>query len=131
MPPVLVPRHSEFAPGHSLLPYQQIPEPNMPHNVSFNQAGYPGPHSPYQGGQQGPHSPPLPSPPPPLHMRHDLPPGSPHYSLGGLASSPQGPHSPHSLGPGTPPPAYTPRSLQLLKTMGVNDVLELLVTSSG
>ena len=37
MPPVLVPRHSEFAPGHSLLPYQQIPEPNMPHNVSFNQ----------------------------------------------------------------------------------------------
>ena len=48
MPPVLVPRRSEFAPGHSLLPYQQIPEPNMPHNVSFNQQGYPGPHSPYQ-----------------------------------------------------------------------------------
>ena len=24
LPPVLVPRHSEFAPGHSLLPYQQV-----------------------------------------------------------------------------------------------------------
>ena len=63
MPPVLVPRHSEFAPGHSLLPYQQIPEPNMPHNVSFNQNGYPGPHSPYSSGSSGlppggpPHSP--------------------------------------------------------------------------
>ena len=63
LPPVLVPRHSEFAPGHSLLPYQQIPEPNMPHNVSFNQNGYPGPHSPYSSGSSGlppggpPHSP--------------------------------------------------------------------------
>lgn len=37
LPPVLVPRHSEFAPGHSLLPFQQMPvsEPNMPHNVSY------------------------------------------------------------------------------------------------
>lgn len=26
LPPVLVPRHSEFAPGHSLLPFQQLPE---------------------------------------------------------------------------------------------------------
>ena len=39
LPPVLVPRHSEFAPGHSLLPYQQVPEPSMPHNVSFGQNG--------------------------------------------------------------------------------------------
>jgi len=122
MPPVLVPRHSEFAPGHSLLPYQQIPEPNMPHNVSFNQQGYPGPHSPYQ--HQGPtspysqaptspHSPSLPSPPPAMHLRHDLPPGSPHYSIGsnGLSSSPPGPHSPHSLSPDTPPPAYSPRDI--------------------
>ena len=99
--------------GHSLLPYQQIPEPNMPHNVSFNQQGYPGPHSPYQQqAPTSPHSPSLPSPPPPMHLRHDLPPGSPHYSIGsnGLSSSPpQGPHSPHSLSPDTPPPAYSPR----------------------
>jgi len=90
MPPVLVPRHSEFAPGHSLLPYQQIPEPNMPHNVSFNQNGYPGPHSPYQ--QPPPHSPiSVPSP-------------------GGstVSSHPGNPHSPFSLGPETPPPAYSP-----------------------
>ena len=43
LPPVLVPRHSEFAPGHSLLPYQQVPEPSMPHNVSFGQNGMPPP----------------------------------------------------------------------------------------
>jgi len=70
MPPVLVPRHSEFAPGHSLLPFQQIPEPNMPHNVSFNQAGYPGPHSPYQHGDPRPtprHSPLGPDTPPPAY----------------------------------------------------------------
>ena len=35
----MVPRHSEFAPGHSLLSYNnQIPEP-MPNNVSFTQNG--------------------------------------------------------------------------------------------
>jgi MAD (mothers against decapentaplegic) family protein 1 len=113
MPPVLVPRHSEFAPGHSLLPYQQIPEPNMPHNVSFNQNGYPGPHSPYQQQAHSPHSPLSPSsmtsPPPALHLRHDLPPGSPHYSIGLNNSPPGGPQSPLSLGPETPPPAYSPR----------------------
>ena len=145
MPPVLVPRHSEFAPGHSLLPYQQIPEPNMPHNVSFNQQGYPGPHSPYQ--QQGPtspfsqaptspHSPSLPSPPPPMHLRHDLPPGSPHYSLGsntGLSSSPHGPHSPHSLSPDTPPPAYSPRFLLALaqKTIILSQSYHNLILSQG
>lgn len=87
MPPVLVPRHSEFAPGHSLLPYQQIPEPNMPHNVSFNQNGYPGPHSPYQ--QPPPHSPiSVPSPGSSIVTSH--------------------PHSPFSMGPETPPPAYSP-----------------------
>ena len=37
---MLVPRHSEFAPGHSLLSYNsQIPEP-MPNNVSFTQNGF-------------------------------------------------------------------------------------------
>jgi len=101
MPPVLVPRHSEFAPGHSLLPYQQIPEPNMPHNVSFNQAGYPGPHSPYTpgGGQPAPPTSPLSSVPSPASSNY-----TPH-SPGSHAHSPL----PHPLGPDTPPPAYSPR----------------------
>ena len=103
MPPVLVPRHSEFAPGHSLLPYQQVPEPNMPHNVSFNTNGYPGPHSPT------PH----------LPFAHQ--PSSPHSQMSGAPSpgsqhsypphSPISSHSPpHPLGPETPPPAYSPRA---------------------
>lgn len=40
LPPVLVPRHSEFAPGHSLLPFQQVAEPSMPHNVSYSGSGF-------------------------------------------------------------------------------------------
>ena len=93
MPPVLVPRHSEFAPGHSLLPYQQIPEPNMPHNVSFNQNGYPGPHSPYNPAT--PHSP----------LSNVPSPGSSYNPHSPSAHSPV----PHPLGPETPPPAYSPR----------------------
>jgi len=101
MPPVLVPRHSEFAPGHSLLPYQQIPEPNMPHNVSFNTNGYPGPHSPYD--PRGPHSP-LSSVPSPgsATSGHTY---NPHSPIPHNAHSPV----PHPLGPETPPPAYSPR----------------------
>ena len=101
MPPVLVPRHSEFAPGHSLLPYQQIPEPNMPHNVSFNTNGYPGPHSPYE--PRGPHSP-LSSVPSPgsVTSGHSY---NPHSPIPHNAHSPV----PHPLSPETPPPAYSPR----------------------
>jgi hypothetical protein len=52
-----------YVSGHSLLPYQQIPEPNMPHNVSFNTNGYPGPHSPFSPHHAAPQSPlSLPSP---------------------------------------------------------------------
>ncbi|EZA59012.1 Protein mothers against dpp [Ooceraea biroi] len=40
LPPVLVPRHSEFAPGHSLLPFQQLADPSMPHNVSYSSSGF-------------------------------------------------------------------------------------------
>lgn len=55
LPPVLVPRHSEFAVGHSLLPFQQLPEPSMPNNVSYSSQGFshPNPHSP----SPPPHSP--------------------------------------------------------------------------
>ena len=94
LPPVLVPRHSEFAPGHSLLPYQQVPEPSMPHNVSF--------------GQNGPLPPPsFGSPPPP-----------PQSPLSPTSSSCTNPQSPFSLGPETPPPAYSP---QVSKCTMIND----------
>ena len=35
LPPVLVPRHSEFPPAHLMPPYQPVPEPMMPHNIAF------------------------------------------------------------------------------------------------
>ncbi|XP_066286362.1 mothers against decapentaplegic homolog 5-like isoform X2 [Branchiostoma lanceolatum] len=82
LPPVLVPRHSEFVPSQTLLPYHNVPEPPMPHNATFPQSFQNSP------GMQSPHSPGLHSP----------------------ASS--GPSSPYSLQPGnqpdTPPPAYMP-----------------------
>ncbi|CAG0916146.1 unnamed protein product [Notodromas monacha] len=40
LPPVLVPRHSEFAPGHSMLSFNQTPDPMMPHNVSYSAQGF-------------------------------------------------------------------------------------------
>ncbi|KAJ8929950.1 hypothetical protein NQ314_017315 [Rhamnusium bicolor] len=40
LPPVLVPRHNDFAPGHSLLPFQQMIEPSMPNNVSYSSNGF-------------------------------------------------------------------------------------------
>jgi len=81
LPPVLVPRHSEFAPGHSLLPFQQMSEPAMPHNVSYNSSGaFTGPASPMSSVGSAP-SPASASPPSP-------------YGSNGL--------------PGTPPPAYSP-----------------------
>lgn len=50
LPPVLVPRYSEYPSG--MTPFQPPPEPSMPYNVSF-------PHGfPQAGGQgQSPHSP--------------------------------------------------------------------------
>lgn len=62
LPPVLVPRHSEFAPGHSLLPFQQVAEPAMPHNVSYSGTGFSGgPSSPISSvsspSAASPHSP--------------------------------------------------------------------------
>lgn len=41
LPPVLVPRHSEFAPPpNGLLTYSPVPEPPMPHNVAYSQNGF-------------------------------------------------------------------------------------------
>ncbi|KAF0307516.1 Protein mothers against dpp [Amphibalanus amphitrite] len=93
LPPVLVPRHSEFAPGHSMLsfpspggPLQQQAEPIMPHNVSFSGQGFSQPGSPPHGA------------PSPLSSIPSV--GSP----GSVSSDPQ---SPFSLQAGTPPPAYS------------------------
>ncbi|EEB20337.1 protein mothers against dpp, putative [Pediculus humanus corporis] len=83
LPPVLVPRHSEFAPGHSLLPFQQLAEPAMPHNVSYSAGGFAGgPQSPMSSVGSAP-------------------------SPGCMTSNPQSPYTSNGL-PGTPPPAYTP-----------------------
>ena len=110
LPPVLVPRHSEFAPGHSLLPYQQVPEPSMPHNVSFGQNGLPPPPFISPGSlSPTPLSPlsPLSSVPSPASSSCISPPGQ---------QPPQSP-SAFSLGPETPPPAYSPHCPQEDKTV--------------
>ena len=78
LPPVIVPRHSEFAPGHSLLPIHQIIEPNMPHNVSYSTAGFNSPHL----GSQSPLS---------SHMGPQSPMSS-ISSPGPALSNPQSPH---------------------------------------
>ncbi|EFX70037.1 hypothetical protein DAPPUDRAFT_300607 [Daphnia pulex] len=79
LPPVLVPRHSEFAPGHSLLPFQQLPEPAMPHNVSYSAHGFgnqsvgltqaPGPSS--TKSMERPVTSALTETPPPAYSPHD------------------------------------------------------------
>jgi MAD (mothers against decapentaplegic) family protein 1 len=90
LPPVLVPRHSEFAPGHSLLPMHQLVEPTMPHNVQYSPSGFGSPHM----GPQSPLSP------------HNMAPQSPMSSIsspGPINSNPQSPYLAE-----TPPPAYSP-----------------------
>ncbi|CAG0890905.1 unnamed protein product [Cyprideis torosa] len=85
LPPVLVPRHSEFPPGQMMPPYQPIPEPTMPQNMSFSaQQAFGTSPSPSQS-QSGPLSPAM-------------------SSVSGISS----PGSPFGSGPETPPPAYSP-----------------------
>lgn len=82
LPPVLVPRHSDFVPGHSLLPFQQLVEPNMPHNMSFTANGFNSNH---------------------------LGPSSPLSSVSSPGSvTSNNPQSPYSNLAETPPPAYSP-----------------------
>ncbi|XP_011303886.1 protein mothers against dpp [Fopius arisanus] len=40
LPPVLVPRQSEYPPGHAMLPCHQDPESTMPHNVAYTLNGF-------------------------------------------------------------------------------------------
>lgn len=82
LPPVLVPRHNDFVPGHSLLPFQQLVEPNMPHNVSYSSNGF--------------------------NTNH-MSPSSPISSVsspGSVISN--NPQSPYANLAETPPPAYSP-----------------------
>ncbi|KAK7080151.1 hypothetical protein SK128_010576 [Halocaridina rubra] len=127
LPPVLVPRHSEFAPGHSLLSFsQQIPEP-MPNNVSYSQNGFVhtplggSSHSQMSGGNlTGMNQPP--SPVGSVVSPSNQGPHSPYGSIQGggsisglnqppspvISPSSQSPHSPYGSIPDTPPPAYSP-----------------------
>ena len=92
LPPVLVPRHSEYAPGHSLLPFHQMNEPNMPHNVSYSTAGF---NNSQMGGPNSPLS---------SHMG----PTSPMSSISSPGPINSNPQSPYGALPETPPPAYSP-----------------------
>jgi len=105
LPPVLVPRFSDTIPSPGggsgpLMPYQQMPEPSMPHNVSYGQNGFNSApqintgSSPPGAGAAGPLSPGMSSG------------GIPSPGGGGGVGSP----SPFggAGGPDTPPPAYSP-----------------------
>ncbi|KAK2176279.1 hypothetical protein NP493_673g02034 [Ridgeia piscesae] len=73
LPPVLVPRYSEYPSG--LAPFQQVQEPSMPYNVSY-------PHgfqqSPSSSGPASPFGLPADTPPPPYQTQN---PSSPHCSV--------------------------------------------------
>lgn len=81
LPPVLVPRHSEFAPGHSMLPSNQMTDNSMPHNVSYSTSGF--------NLHLSPNSPTMPS-------------------VGSPSSLNSNPNSPFGSLAETPPPAYSP-----------------------
>lgn len=87
LPPVLVPRHSEFAPGHSMLQYSQFSptQQSMPHNVSYSTVGFN------------------------THINQN----SPMSVISSPSSVSSNPNSPYrSSLAGTPPPAYTPNEDQ-------------------
>ena len=84
LPPVLVPRFSDPMPSGPLLPFQQIPEPQMPQNIYYNQNGF--------------NSPPLHNHPGAGSVANPMSPG---MSSGGVPSpgpmmSPYGPGSPQA-----------------------------------
>nr|ARV76495.1 Smad5 [Sinohyriopsis cumingii] len=82
LPPVLVPRYSEFPASHgppSMPPFQQIPEPSMPHNVTYpNHFNSPGPTSPCSSGPGSPYGLPADTPPPAYQAHED---GSPPNNM--------------------------------------------------
>ncbi|NXS06404.1 SMAD5 protein, partial [Neodrepanis coruscans] len=98
LPPVLVPRHSEFNPQHSLLvQFRNLShnEPHMPHNATFPDSFQQPNNTPFSISPNSPY------PPSPASSTY---PSSP-------ASS--GPASPFQLPADTPPPAYMPPDEQM------------------
>lgn len=96
LPPVLVPRHSEYPPGgHTMIPpvFQQVGESAMPHNVSFSAQGF----SATTSGSAATTGTPAAAGP---TAAAGVP--SPGPSLGSSA-----PNSPFGLPADTPPPAYS------------------------
>ncbi|CAG0885082.1 unnamed protein product [Darwinula stevensoni] len=97
LPPVLVPRHSEFPPGHGVMSFQQIPEPSMPHNISFSPHGFTGSGTGGGGGSGT------------VNQGNGNPPSPAMSNVSGVPSpAPQSPFSNPSKAE-TPPPAYSPR----------------------
>ncbi|XP_014673033.1 PREDICTED: mothers against decapentaplegic homolog 5-like [Priapulus caudatus] len=82
LPPVLVPRYSEYppamgAPSAGPPSFQAVPEPHMPQNVSYSAHGFTTtqPHSPHPGGMPSVTSPnPTSSPGSPFSLPADTPP---------------------------------------------------------
>ncbi|XP_060621306.1 mothers against decapentaplegic homolog 5 isoform X1 [Anolis sagrei] len=98
LPPVLVPRHSEFNPQHSLLvQFRNLShnEPHMPHNATFPESF------------QQPNSTPF-----PISPNSPYPP-SPDGSTYPNSPASSGPSSPFQLPADTPPPAYMPPEDQM------------------
>ncbi|KAK4303538.1 hypothetical protein Pmani_024461 [Petrolisthes manimaculis] len=151
LPPVLVPRQSEFAPGHTLLNFQQqLPEP-MPNNVSFSQDGFV--HSQLSGASisqlgnatlAGINQPP--SPVGSVVSPNSQSPHSPYASVPGggsisglnqppspvVSPASQSPHSPYGSIPDTPPPAYSPSESQTsdtpMETVSTGNIMNTNVT---
>ncbi|XP_076359230.1 protein mothers against dpp-like isoform X2 [Tachypleus tridentatus] len=81
LPPVLVPRHSEFPPGHPVVSnFQTVPDTAMPQNVSYSVQGF---------------------------ASHPSSLSNISVSAGIVSSAGSAPNSPFGL-PETPPPAYSP-----------------------
>ncbi|XP_078401431.1 mothers against decapentaplegic homolog 9 isoform X2 [Cetorhinus maximus] len=103
LPPVLVPRHSEFNPQHSLLvKFRNVPlppqnEPLMPHNATFPSSFHQQINPPY------PTSPNNTFPQSPTNINYPNSPGS------------SGSRSPYQLTAKTPAPLYGPTDKQVMR----------------
>ena len=87
LPPVLVPRHSEFAPGHSLLQFNTMNSSGMQHNVTYN---------PHLNGFSTNNA--------AVHINPNSPMSQSVSSPSSIKSSP---HSPYQSMEESPPPPYS------------------------
>ncbi|XP_071088675.1 mothers against decapentaplegic homolog 5-like [Haliotis cracherodii] len=98
LPPVLVPRYSEFPAHGALAPFQQVSEPSMPHNVTypFQQQ----PQSPPSSGPGSPFGLPADTPPPAYQPSDD----SNQNNMGlNQGNNPSSGHQPMDTSMGNPP----------------------------